>query len=121
MVIDPDDPNRQSAGSFFKNPIISKPRFDEIATLFELVPHFPANDGFVKVPAAWLIERSGFSKGYSRGNAGISTNHTLAIINRGGATSDEIISLKADIQSAVESKFQINLEPEPIFVGFYEK
>jgi UDP-N-acetylmuramate dehydrogenase len=60
-------------------------------------------------------------KGYVRGNAGISTNHTLAIINRGGATADEIIMLKSDIQSTVESRFEILLQPEPVFVGFSEK
>jgi UDP-N-acetylmuramate dehydrogenase len=118
MVIDPDDPNRRSAGSFFKNPIVSKERFNQIAAEFGSVPHFPASDGLVKIPAAWLIERSGFVKGYVCGNAGISTNHTLAVINRGGATADEIIKLKSDIQSAVQSKFEILLQPEPVFVGF---
>jgi UDP-N-acetylmuramate dehydrogenase len=118
MVIDPDDPNRRSAGSFFKNPIVSKERFNEIAAEFESVPHFPMSDGLVKIPAAWLIERAGFAKGYFRGNAGISTNHTLAVINRGSATADEIIKLKSDIQSAVQSKFEILLQPEPVFVGF---
>jgi UDP-N-acetylmuramate dehydrogenase len=121
MVIDANDPNRRSAGSFFKNPIVLRQRFDEIAAEFGSIPHFPANDGFVKIPAAWLIERSGFAKGYEHGNAGISTNHTLAIINRGAATADEILSLKSDIQSAVESKFDIFLQPEPVFVGFSEK
>ena len=121
MVIDPDDPNRRSAGSFFKNPIVSSERFDEIAAEFDFVPRFPASDGLVKIPAAWLIERSGFAKGFIHGNAGISTNHTLAIINRGGAAADEIISLKSDIQSAVESRFQILLQPEPVFIGFSEK
>jgi UDP-N-acetylmuramate dehydrogenase len=118
MVIDPEDPNGRSAGSFFKNPIVSRERFDEIAAEFESVPHFPASDGLVKIPAAWLIERSGFVKGYVRGKAGISTNHTLAIINRGGATADEVIKLKSDIQSTVQSRFEILLQPEPVFVGF---
>jgi UDP-N-acetylmuramate dehydrogenase len=121
MVIDPNDANRRSAGSFFKNPIVTRQRFDEIAGNFESVPHFLANDGLVKIPAAWLIERSGFAKGFIHGNAGISSNHTLAIINRGGATADEIISLKSDIQSAVESRFGIRLQPEPVFVGSFEK
>jgi UDP-N-acetylmuramate dehydrogenase len=71
----------------------------------------------VKIPAAWLIERSGFGKGYVMGNAGISTNHTLAIINRGGATAGEIVKLKNAIQKAVCEKFGIDLVPEPIFVG----
>ncbi len=121
MVIEAGDPNRRSAGSFFKNPIVSSQRFEEIASDFESVPSFPAGDGLVKIPAAWLIEQSGFSKGHTSGNAGISTNHTLAIINRGGATSTEIITLKSEIQGAVGSTFEIRLEPEPVFVGFSEK
>jgi len=118
MVIDPTDPNSQSAGSFFKNPIVSQKRFDEIASRFGRVPSFPAGDDLVKIPAAWLIERAGFRKGLVHGNAGISSNHTLAIINRGGATAAEIVSLKDAVQAAVESQFRISLQPEPICVGF---
>ena len=121
MVIAADDPNRRSAGSFFKNPLVSKERYDEIAAEFGSAPHFPANDGLVKIPAAWLIEQSGFAKGHIHGNAGISTNHTLAIINRGGATSDELVTLKSEIQAVVEAKFRILLQPEPVLVGFREK
>jgi len=118
MVIDPADPNRRSAGSFFKNPIVSLEKFDEIARSYDGdVPHFPAGTAGVKVPAAWLIERSGFGKGYAMGNAAISTNHTLAIINRGAAAASEIIELKNAIQNAVFEKFAIDLVPEPIFVG----
>ena len=72
----------------------------------------------MKIPAAWLIEKAGFSKGYVHGNAGISSNHTLAIVNRGGATAAEIVSLKNAIQEAVQVKFGIELRPEPVFVGF---
>ncbi len=118
MVIEPEDPNRRSAGSFYKNPIVSAQRFDEINAEFENVPRFAMADGSVKIPAAWLIENSGFKKGHIHGNAGLSTNHTLAIINRGGATADQIISLNNAIQAAVESQFQIVLQPEPVFVGF---
>lgn len=118
MVIDAADPNRRSAGSFFKNPIVSKEKFNAIAlTSAGDVPHFPAGPLGVKIPAAWLIERAGFQKGYSMGNAGISTNHTLAIINRGGATASEIVALKSAIQKAVFDTFGIELVPEPIFVG----
>jgi UDP-N-acetylmuramate dehydrogenase len=118
MVIDQADPNCRSAGSFFKNPIVSREKFDEIANSFDRnVPHFPAGTSGVKIPAAWLIEQSGFSKGDTKGNAGISTNHTLAIINRGGAAASEIVELKDDIQTAVSGKFAIDLVPEPIFVG----
>jgi len=118
MVIDPDDPNRRSAGSFFKNPIISKDKFDEISSRFAgKVPSFSAGEGSVKIPAAWLIENSGFHKGFVMGAAGISTNHTLAIINRGGATAGDILSLAESIQARVRQDFGIDLTPEPVFVG----
>lgn len=120
MVIDAEDPNSRSAGSFFKNPIIEAERAIEIAERagVETVPTFPAGDGRVKMPAAWLIERAGFQKGYRLGRAGISENHSLAIVNLGGATAAEIVALKDEIQAVVEEKFAIKLQPEPIFVGF---
>jgi UDP-N-acetylmuramate dehydrogenase len=120
MVIDPADPNSRSAGSFFKNPIIPADKIAEIADLagIETVPTFPAGDGRLKVPAAWLIEKAGLEKGYKLGRVGISANHSLAIVNLGGATSMEIMLLKDQIQTAVEEKFGIRLQAEPIFVGF---
>jgi UDP-N-acetylmuramate dehydrogenase len=120
MVIDPADPNSLSAGSFFKNPVVSNERYEEISARFGVVvPKFPADTGNVKIPAAWLIENSGFNKGYRLGNAGISTRHTLAIINRGGqATATEVLALKDAIQSGVERKTGIHLQPEPVFIGF---
>lgn len=120
MVIDPTDPNSRSAGSFFKNPIVDAARVDEIALSagVESIPTFPASEGRVKIPAAWLIERSGFHKGFQLGKAGISTNHSLAIVNLGGATAKEIFDLKEKIQGGVSEKFGILLEPEPVFVGF---
>lgn len=120
MVIDPNDPNSRSAGSFFKNPIVDADRVSDIASRagVESMPTFSAAEGMVKVPAAWLIERSGFHKGFKLGNAGISTNHSLAIVNLGGASAAEIIALKAKIQDGVAAKFGILLEPEPMFVGF---
>ena len=120
MVIDPADPNSRSAGSFFKNPIISAEDAGEVARLagVDSVPTFPAGDGRVKIPAAWLIEQAGYRKGYRLGQAGISANHSLAIVNLGGATSMEVILLKDEIQTAVEGMFGISLQPEPIFVGF---
>ena len=117
MVIDADDPNSQSAGSFFKNPIVSKEKLAELRIGYEDIPSF--NFGVsVKIPAAWLIENAGFGKGFTLGHAGISTNHTLAIINRGDASAAEILSLKDAIQQAVEINFGILLQPEPVFVGF---
>lgn len=119
MVIDESDPNSRSAGSFFKNPVVDISKLDEIKALgFDSVPSFPAGEGLVKVPAAWLIERSGFHRGYRLGNAGISENHSLALVNFGGATAAEIIELKNTIQAGVYEKFRIELVPEPIFVGF---
>lgn len=118
MVIDPSDPNSKSAGSFFKNPIIDSDPYLEMCRHFDRVPSFPASDGQVKIPAAWLIENAGFEKGTVRGRAGISSKHTLALINRGGATASEILGLKAEIQTVVREKFGIELVPEPIFVGF---
>jgi UDP-N-acetylmuramate dehydrogenase len=120
MVIDADDPNSRSAGSFFKNPIVESALFEKIAeeSAEPNVPHFPAVENKIKIPAAWLIERSGFHKGFRSGNAGISTNHSLALVNLGGATAAEIVALKEKIQDGVRQKFDILLQPEPVFVGF---
>ena len=120
MVIDPADPNSCSAGSFFKNPIVPESVIDEIAEALVIpkVPHFRVNNSEVKIPAAWLIENAGFSKGFVHGNAGISTNHSLAIINRGGATAEDVVAFKELIQDTVEERFHIRLIPEPVFVGF---
>lgn len=119
MVLDPADPNSRSAGSFFKNPVIP------VATLAKMfarsdqpIPNFRAEPGFVKVPAAWLIEQAGFAKGFRRGNAGISSNHSLAIINFGAAASAEIVELSDLIRRRVKLEFDIELQPEPVFVGF---
>jgi UDP-N-acetylmuramate dehydrogenase len=120
MVIDPADPNSRSAGSFFKNPIVEIERFERIAAAqgWNKVPHFPAGEGKVKIPAAWLIEKSGFTKGYRVGNAGISTNHSLALVNLGGASAAEIVALKEEIQAGVLKQFDISLHTEPVFLGF---
>jgi len=120
MVIDASDPNSQSAGSFFKNPIVGAETVDAIRKIAgtDRVPSFQYSSGLVKVPAAWLIENAGFHKGFRFGNAGISTNHSLALVNFGGATAAEIIALKDLIQSRIVEKFSVRLEPEPIFVGF---
>ncbi|MGE0247506.1 MAG: UDP-N-acetylmuramate dehydrogenase, partial [Pyrinomonadaceae bacterium] len=118
MVIDPDDPNSKSAGSFFKNPLVSADTYREISAAFPVheVPHFKGEGGSIKIPAAWLIEKAGFPKGYRFKNASISSRHTLAIINSGGATTAEIIGLKDLIVQAVKERFGIELVPEPTFV-----
>jgi UDP-N-acetylmuramate dehydrogenase len=81
-------------------------------------PRFPAGPGQAKLPAAWLIEQSGFPKGFALGAAGISSRHTLALINRGGASAEAILALAHQITTAVDAKFGITLEMEPVLVGF---
>jgi UDP-N-acetylmuramate dehydrogenase len=122
MLIVPGDEDARSAGSFFKNPVVTKPFFEELSARLEArglqLPNYPAADGFCKLPAAWLVEHAGFSKGYAKGAAGISRRQALAIINRGGATAAEIIALKDEIQSRVRDEYGIQLQPEPVLVGF---
>ncbi len=123
MVINAADPNSKSAGSFFKNPIVTGEEFVEIEKRAEIagiksVPFFKNDEENVKIPAAWLIENSGFQKGFRWGNAGLSTRHTLAIINLGNAKAIDVLELKNEIQAKVEKIFGIELHPEPIFVGF---
>src|SRR6266581_4098502 len=110
MVIDPDDPNRRSVGSFFMNPVVSADEAGRIeadlrasGTLAasDRMPAFSAGDGRTKLSAAWLIERAGLRRGYRRGNAAISTNHTLAIVNCGGATAHEVVGLAREIRDRV--------------------
>jgi UDP-N-acetylmuramate dehydrogenase len=109
----------QSAGSFFKNPIIEIKKYDELCQeLNETIPSFKVDDKKLKIPAAWLIEKSGFNKGYRLGNAGISKKHSLALTNCGDAKAVEIINLKELIQKKVSEKFALDLVPEPILVGF---
>lgn len=123
MLVRQDGADANSAGSFFKNPIVLNAKFAEIAEIakgfgVENVPNFKTDENSVKIPAAWLIEQSGFHKGFCRGNAGLSTRHTLALTNRGGAAAKEILALKNEIQLKVKEKFGIELVPEPVFVGF---
>ena len=123
MVIDVDDPNSKSAGSFFKNPIVSKDKFTEIEQRTELkaigsVPFFKVDDKNVKIPAAWLIEKSGFQKNFRKGKVGLSSRHTLAIVNFDNASAKDILELKSEIQAKVKATFGVELLPEPIFVGF---
>ena len=119
MLIVPGDPDCRSAGSFFKNPVISAEHFAQIAANVDgaSVPSYPAADSHVKVPAAWLLDQAGFHKGYALGRAGISSRHTLALINRGGASADDIAALRDAIIAKVSERFAIRLEPEPVWVG----
>ena len=124
MVIDPSDPDSVSAGSFFLNPILSRDAFASLerrATerLGEgtRVPVWPDANGSVKTSAAWLIERAGFHRGYGNGRAGISSKHTLAIVNRGGASSAELVALARELRDGVQAAFGVSLHPEPTLVG----
>ena len=82
------------------------------------MPHWLGNSGLIKLSAAWLIEQASFHKGYTRGPVGISSKHTLAIVNRGDATAADIVALKEEIQRRVEEVWGLHLEAEPVFVGF---
>jgi UDP-N-acetylmuramate dehydrogenase len=118
MYIVAGDPDCRSAGSFFKNPVISRELYSQIAAQEQTeIPHYPGPDGAVKLPAAWLLERAGFHKGYALGQAGISSRHTLALVNRGGATAGDIFALRDRIISEVAARFGIQLEPEPVLLG----
>ena len=117
MVLDPNDPDTRSDGSFFMNPVIGAAAYDDFARTAPDAPHYPAGDD-VKLSAAWLIERAGFGKGFTHGNVGLSTKHTLAIVNRGGGTAAEVVELVRMIQDRVREKFGVELHPEPNFVGF---
>jgi UDP-N-acetylmuramate dehydrogenase len=124
MLLVEGDVDCRSAGSFFKNPVVSEERFKAIAAACaKEPPSFPAgpgpeNAGRVKLPAAWLIEQAGIAKGYALGAAGVSSRHTLALINRGGASAAEVLALAGEINAAVEARFGIHLEMEPVMVGF---
>jgi UDP-N-acetylmuramate dehydrogenase len=122
MLIIAADPDSRSAGSFFKNPVLSAAQHDElvrrVAERGLEVPSYPALSQQRKVSAAWLVENSGFRKGYVRGKAGISSKHALAIVNLGGAAAADIVALKDEIQAGVELAWGVRLEPEPVFLGF---
>ena len=121
MLIVEGDPDCRSAGSFFKNPIVPAADVERIAEAGGVtepeLPRWPAGPGMMKLSAAWLLERAGFSKGFAMGRAGISSRHTLALINRGGATFAEIDALREAITTEVEWHFGIVLEQEPVVLG----
>ena len=121
MVVDPADPNSRSAGSFFRNPVVDAARVplvsDAAGVPEDQVPNWPAGEGCVKLPAAWLLEQAGFVRGYQLGRAGISARHTLALVNRGGATAQDIVHLRDRIISTVQRQFGILLEQEPVGLG----
>ena len=123
MVLDPADPDARSAGSFFTNPIVDDATADEVRAraarrgITSDVPAWSMPTG-TKLAAAWLIERAGFGKGWGDGPAGLSTKHTLAIVNRGGATAADVLRVAATVRRGVRDAFGVTLVPEPVFVGF---
>ena len=124
MVLDPADLDSTSAGSFFTNPILSAEALAALRDRAEghgQVPVFPEPDGRFKVSAAWLIERAGFPKGFvgDGGRVAISSKHALALVNRGGASTEELIALARRIREGVRTRFGITLENEPVFVGVH--
>ncbi|MCH9652162.1 MAG: UDP-N-acetylmuramate dehydrogenase [Deltaproteobacteria bacterium] len=127
MLLGGDDPNRRSAGSFFVNPVIqpdeaqlTQQKVENLRgpSAAKTMPQYPQPDGRIKLSAAWLIEAAGFHKGYCLGAAGLSTRHCLALVNRGGATAEELVALAARIRQRVRHAFGVTLVPEPVFLGF---
>ena len=114
MVLDAADHDTWSAGSFFTNPLLPA---DAAAALPDDAPRWPAADGRVKSSAAWLIERAGFAKGHGTGPATLSTKHTLALTNRGGASTADLIALAREVRDGVRDRFGVSLEAEPVLVG----
>jgi UDP-N-acetylmuramate dehydrogenase len=111
MVLDADDHDTWSAGSFFTNPVV------DAAVLPDGAPAWPQPDGRVKTSAAWLIEQAGFGRGHGDGRVRLSTKHTLALTNRGGATTAELLALAREIRDGVEAAYGIRLVNEPVLVG----
>nr|WP_203796764.1 UDP-N-acetylmuramate dehydrogenase [Actinoplanes couchii] len=113
MVLDPEDRDTWSVGSFFTNPVVPAEFF---ATLGEM-PHWPGADGTVKIPAAWLIENAGFPKGFAGAGVAISGKHTLALTNRGSGTTAALLDLARVIRDGVRDRFGVELHPEPVLVN----
>lgn len=126
MVIDPDDPNRRSAGSFFMNPIVEPQLADRVAERAvrdgilahpEAMPRFDAPGGKVKLAAGWLVEAAGLKRGHGRGTIGLSSRHALAIVNRGGGTTTELLAFARFVQDRVKARLGVELHPEPVLLG----
>jgi UDP-N-acetylmuramate dehydrogenase len=121
MLLVEGEPDCRSAGSFFKNPVVPASVLTQIGEDLKLdpatIPNWPAGEGQVKLPAAWLLDQAGFHKGFTLGEAGISSRHTLALINRGHATAADVLKLRDAIQREVQARFGILLEQEPVTLG----
>jgi len=116
MVLDPDDHDTWSAGSFFTNPVLDAAA---AAALPAEAPRYPQPDGSIKMSAAWLIEHAGYRRGFpaAEGQVSVSTKHSLALTNRGGATTDELLDLARELRDGVRTQFGVTLEPEPTLIG----
>jgi UDP-N-acetylmuramate dehydrogenase len=117
MVLDEADPDSRSVGSFFTNPLLDADRAAALQASGAKPPTYPEPDGRVKVSAAWLIEQAGFRKGSFDGPAGISSKHTLALVNRGGARAHDVLRVARTIRDGVREAFGVELVPEPVLVG----
>jgi UDP-N-acetylmuramate dehydrogenase len=120
MVLDAEDENRRSCGSFFLNPIITAGelrRVEKRAGADAAMPRWPERDGRMKLSAAWLIERAGFARGQRQGAVGLSTRHTLAIVCHDGARARDVVGFARRLQAAVEERFGVRLRPEPVLWG----
>jgi UDP-N-acetylmuramate dehydrogenase len=120
MLIDPAEPGPRSCGSFFVNPVVSADVASEIKERFasENLPLYPQSSGSVKLAAAWLIEKSGFQRGYQAGTVGLSGKHSLALVAHADATARDVVLLARQIQKSVKKQFGVELIPEPVFWGF---
>jgi UDP-N-acetylmuramate dehydrogenase len=117
MVLDADDPDTWSVGSFFTNPVLSAPEFSALAGRSEVEPpRFDAGDGRVKTSAAWLIEHAGFAKGYGSDGVSLSTKHTLALTNRGTGTTEALLALAREVRDGVRERFGVTLVNEPVLI-----
>ncbi len=114
MVLDADDHDTWSAGSFFTNPVLPP---DQAEALPPDAPRWPQPGGQVKTSAAWLIDHAGFRRGYGAGAVAVSGKHTLALTNRGGATTAELLRLATEIRAGVQERFGVRLDNEPVLVG----
>lgn len=126
MVIDRDDPNRRSAGSFFLNPVVATADAERIVEEAvreglvgdpDEVPLHQVGDGRTKLAAGWLIEKAGMTKGMRRGAFGVSTRHALALVHHGGGTTAELLDFAREIQTRVEQRFGVRLQREPRLLG----
>jgi UDP-N-acetylmuramate dehydrogenase len=117
MVLDDTDPNRRSCGSFFVNPVLTAAEAARVAARAgdTAMPRWPQPDGRIKLSAAWLIERAGFTRGYTAGPVGLSTRHTLAIVAHDGARTRDVVAFARLLRDAVAERFGIRLSPEPVF------